>query len=118
MTDRYILLANRVAERVGKGYLSRCENGRQRLAFSKMITLCRVYDVPSEVLIERMELDLELDRVGGPEAEGLEFEELTNSGKESATRGASWEAYGFFRDAIRVAEGTNRAAPGAFVDHP
>jgi len=96
-------LSRALPERVGKGYLSRCENGRQRLAFSKMITLCRVYDVPSEVLIERMELDLELDRVGGPETEGMEFDELTNSGKKAAARGAMWEAYGYFRDAIPVA---------------
>ena len=74
-------LSRALPERIGKGYLSRCENGRQRVAFSKIITLCRVYDVPSEVLIERMELDLELDRVGGPETEGLEFEELTNRGR-------------------------------------
>jgi transcriptional regulator with XRE-family HTH domain len=85
-------LSRAVPERIGKGYLSRCENGRQRLAFSKMITVCRVYDVPSEVLIERMELDLELDRVGGPETEGLEFEELTKRGKKAAARGAMWEA--------------------------
>lgn len=96
-------LSRALPERIGKGYLSRCENGRQRVAFSKIITLCRVYDVPSEVLIERMELDLELDRVGGPETEGLEFEDLTNRGKDSATRGAAWEAYGYFRDAIPVA---------------
>ena len=95
-------LSRALPERIGKGYLSRCENGRQRVAFSKIITLCRVYDVPSEVLIERMELDLELDRVGGPETEGLEFEELTNRGEGSATRGATWEAYGYFRDAISV----------------
>jgi len=96
-------LSRALPERIGKGYLSRCENGRQRVAFSKIITLCRVYDVPSEVLIERMELDLELDRVGGPETEGLGFEELTNRGKDAATLGASWEAYGYFRDAIPVA---------------
>ena len=96
-------LSRALPERIGKGYLSRCENGRQRVAFSKIITLCRVYDVPSEVLIERMELDLELDRVGGPETEGLEFEELTNLGKKHAARGAMWEAYGYFRDAIPVA---------------
>jgi tetratricopeptide (TPR) repeat protein len=101
--DHVESLSKALPERIGKGYLSRCENGRQRLAFSKMITLCRVYDVPSEVLIERMELDLELDRVGGPETEGLGFEELTERGKEAAARGALWDAYGYFRDALPVA---------------
>ena len=59
--DEVESLSKALPERIGKGYLSRCENGRQRLAFSKMIALCRVYDVPSEVLLERMELDLELE---------------------------------------------------------
>jgi tetratricopeptide (TPR) repeat protein len=41
--------------------------------------------------------------VGGPETEGLGFEELTERGKEASTRGATWEAYGCLRDATSVA---------------
>ena len=59
-----------------KAYLSRCENGRQRIAFSKLIALSRIYEVPPEVLVERMELDLELDRIGSPDTAGLNFVEL------------------------------------------
>jgi hypothetical protein len=50
---------------VEKGYLSRCENGHQSLALSKMIALSRIYEVPAEVLVERLELDLEVEKLGG-----------------------------------------------------
>ena len=49
-------LSKAFPDSIGKANLSRCENGRQRLAFSKMIALSRIYEVPSEVLVERMEL--------------------------------------------------------------
>jgi tetratricopeptide (TPR) repeat protein len=51
-----------------------------------------------------MELDMELDRVGGPSTEGLGFAELTNRGKEAGKRGAMLDAYGYFRDAIPMAD--------------
>jgi len=85
---------------ITKSYLSRCENGLQRLALSKLIPLSRIYDVPSEVLIERMELDMELDRVGGPETAGMELDDLYVAGRSSLDEGYVWAAYGFFRDAI------------------
>jgi tetratricopeptide (TPR) repeat protein len=90
-------------EPINKGYLSRCENGRQRPAFSKVVALARIYEVPSEVLVERMELDLELDRVGAPETQGRSFAELYELGKESVRRSSFWEAYAYVRDASFVA---------------
>jgi len=105
--DDVLSLSKAFPEPVGKGYLSRCEHGGQRIAFSKLIALSRIYDVPSEVLVERMELDLELDRVGGPETEGLSFEELEATGKAASARGEMWEAYGYLRDALPGA----RSAP-------
>ena len=93
-------LSRAFPEPVDKGYLSRCENGRSRVAFSKLIALSRIYEVPAEVLIERMELDMELDRVGGPTTEGLGFEELTESGVAAAYRGELWSSYAFMRDAM------------------
>ena len=65
---------------INKGYLSRCENGHQKLAFAKVIALSRIYEVPADVLVDRMELDMELDRVGGPETEGKTFKELAKAG--------------------------------------
>ena len=96
-------LSRAFPEPVDKGYLSRCENGRSRVAFSKLIALSRIYEVPAEVLVERMELDMELDRVGGPSTEGLGFEELTERGKEAAAHGEMWHAYGYLRDAQSLA---------------
>ena len=99
--DDVASLSQTFPEKINKGYLSRCENGRQKLAFSKVIALSRIYEVPADVLVERMELDLELDRVGGPETEGMSFAELTEAGKKAFRSGYFWLAYGNLRDAVR-----------------
>ena len=96
-------LSNTFPEPIGKTYLSRCENGKQKVAFAKMIPLSRIYEVDPEVLVERMELDLELDRIGGPDTEGLSFEELFKRGKSNGERGLYWKAYGFLREALKDA---------------
>jgi tetratricopeptide (TPR) repeat protein len=98
--DDVLSLSRAFPEPVGKGYLSRCENGHARVAFSKLIALSRIYEVPAEVLVERMELDMELDRVGGPSTEGLGFAELTERGVAASYRGEVWGAYAFMRDAL------------------
>ena len=85
-------LSQSFPDTVNKGYLSRCENGRQSLAFSKVIPLSRIYKVPADVLLERMELDQELERVGGPETEGMGFAELTGAGAKAMDEGRRWDA--------------------------
>ena len=62
--DAVVSLSQTFPDIIHKGYLSRCENGFQKPAFSKIIALSRIYEVPADVLVERMELDMELDRVG------------------------------------------------------
>ena len=76
-------LSQAFAETLNKGYLSRCENGHQRLALSKVVPLGRIYGVSADVLLERIELDMELDRVGGPDTEGMTYEELRVAGRDS-----------------------------------
>ena len=90
------------AEAINKGYLSRCENGHQSVAFSKVITLSRIYEIPVEVFAERLELDMELDRVGSPETDGRTLQELTALGKQAYRRGAVWDLYAYYRDAMLV----------------
>ena len=96
-------LSRTFADPVTKSYLSRVENGRISLALSKMIPLSRIYEIPPEVLLERLELDMELDKVGGPDTELLDYAELTQRGKVAIDRGYVWDAYGYFRDAVQVA---------------
>lgn len=98
--DGVCSLSQTFADPINKGYLSRCENGHQRVAFSKIIALSRIYKVPSDVLIERIELDLELDRVGGPETEGLSYAELATQGRKQGHDGMRWAAYAMKRDAV------------------
>lgn len=93
-------LSQAFAETLNKGYLSRCENGLQRLAFSKIIPLSRIYQVSADVLLERAELDMELERVGGPDTEGMDFSSLTVAGTEALHAGYRWKAYGYLRDAV------------------
>lgn len=91
------------AEAINKGYLSRCENGHQSIAFTKIITLSRIYEIPVEVFAERLELDMELERVGGPETAGKSLEELAELGRHSYVVGAVWHIYAYFRDATMIA---------------
>ncbi len=97
-------LSQTFADNVNKGYISRCENGHQSLAFAKVIPLSRIYEVTSDALLEKMELDMELDRVGAPETDGLDFAELTQAGKDALREGNKWDGYAFLREA------RNRAA--------
>jgi tetratricopeptide (TPR) repeat protein len=96
-------LSQAFAENLEKGYLSRCENGHQGLAFSKIIPLSRIYDVPADVLLERLELDKELDHVGSPPTDGMTFAELTKSAAIALDKGFCWKGYGLLRDAISKA---------------
>ncbi|HXV75723.1 MAG TPA: helix-turn-helix domain-containing protein [Candidatus Polarisedimenticolaceae bacterium] len=101
--DAVVSLSQTFPETIHKGYLSRCENGFQKPAFSKIIALSRIYEVPADVLVERMELDMELDRIGGPDTAGLGFGQMTIRGRESLQRGYRWPAYAFLRDAVVTA---------------
>ena len=98
--DDVTSLSQTFPEKINKGYLSRCENGHQKLAFAKVIALSRIFEVPADVLVERMELDLELDRVGGPETGKMTYAELTDAGKKALQEGFFFKAYGYLRDAV------------------
>lgn len=98
--DNVYSLSQTFPEKINKGYLSRCENGHHRLAFSKVIALSRIYEVPADVLVERMELDMELDRVGSPDTEGMSYSELTLAGKRALDEGFKWKGYAYLRDAV------------------
>jgi tetratricopeptide (TPR) repeat protein len=93
-------LSQSFPDTLNKGYLSRCENGRQRLGLSKLIPLSRIYKVPSDVVLERMELDLELERVGGPDTEGMGYAALTEAGSDAMKQGQRWHAYAYLRDSL------------------
>lgn len=103
--DDVATLSRTFADPVEKGYLSRCENGHQSLALSKMIALSRIYDVAAEVLVERLELDLEVDKLGVPDTCGCSFKELTDLGVAAIRKGTKWEAYAYFRDAVPLSNG-------------
>ncbi len=101
--DDVAAMSRSLADPVDKSYLSRCENGRYGIGFSKSITLSRIYGVPTEVLAERMELDTELDRIGGPDTAGLSHAELQKRGVAAIGRGLGWDAYAYFRDSVHLA---------------
>jgi hypothetical protein len=66
--------------------------------------LTRIYEIPAEALLERMELDREVDRTGGPETCGKDFDTLCRAGGDAIARAHKWDAYAYFRDALVVAE--------------
>lgn len=103
-------LSQAFTETLNKGYLSRCENGVQCPAFSKIIPLGRIYGVPVEVLLERLELDMELDNIGSPDTCGMSYDEMTQAGAVAINQGFAWKAYALVRDAIERAK-TDDTAP-------
>lgn len=101
--DDVASLSRTLADPVVKGHLSRCENGHHGPGFSKIVTLSRLYDVPIEILAEKLELDFELDRIGGPVTEGRSFEELHRLAMAAYEKGERWNLYAFARDAVSLA---------------
>jgi len=92
-------LSQTFPESLNKGYLSRCENGKQKLALPKVVAMSRIYEVPADVFLERLELDLELEKIGGPPTEKLNWSQLREAGKNALQHGHKWEGYAFLRDA-------------------
>lgn len=98
-------LSQTFPETITKSYLSRCENGYHKLALAKLIPLSRIYEVPADAVLERMELDLELDRLGGSDTAAKGFAELADAMRQLTEHGRRWEAYACARDALACAAG-------------
>ncbi len=91
-------------EPMDKGTLSRLERGQQSPSIFRLGPLCRIYEISADALIERMELDREVDRIGGPDTDGKTFDGLHEAGAAALTRAnRKWEAYACFRDALPLA---------------
>jgi tetratricopeptide (TPR) repeat protein len=101
---------------VSKVYLSRVENGHSKIAFSRMIALCRAYEYPIDAASERLWLDLGVDRMDDPpDTAGKGAKELLREGRGYLQRGFRWHAYACARDAIAVAKTT--PVSEVFRDH-
>jgi len=93
-----------------KGTLSRLEHGRQRPAISALIPICHIYQISADALVERLELDTELDRAGAPGTDGLEVRDLLRLGRAALVQhGRKWDAYAYFREAACRAVEPGRA---------
>lgn len=98
-------------EPIDKGTLSRLERGQQAPSFFRLGPITRIYEISADALLERMELDRELDRLEGPETGGKSYDELHALGVEAVVkRNRSWDAYAYFRDAAWIAPDDKRGA--------
>lgn len=98
-------------EVIDKGTLSRLERGLQSPSIFRLGPLCRIYEISADALIEKMELDREVDRQGGPKTEGMTYDDLHAAGVEaSGQKNRNWDAYAYFRDAFHLAPEAKRAA--------
>src|SRR5215471_21019854 len=80
--DDVATLTKAYPEPVNKGYLSRAERGLSHIAFSKIVALGRVYEVPMDVFGEKVALDLEVDQLkDAPDTHGKTFGELLAEGR-------------------------------------
>ncbi|MDH3786242.1 MAG: helix-turn-helix domain-containing protein, partial [Acidobacteriota bacterium] len=104
-------LSDSFPDPISKGYLSRCENGHQKIALNKVIPLSRIYEVPSDVIVERLELDMEVDRLGAPDTEGRSFEWLRDEAKRHLDEGRGITSYALFRDSLMIAHSSPVLAP-------
>jgi transcriptional regulator with XRE-family HTH domain len=103
--ERVARLSESSAKPIDKGTLSRFERGQQRLALSTVIPISHIYDVPVDVLVERLELDIELDDLGAPDTESKSSAELRRMGSRALMRhNRKWDAYACFRDAFHRLE--------------
>ncbi|MBZ5637606.1 MAG: helix-turn-helix domain-containing protein [Acidobacteriia bacterium] len=117
LRERRGLSLNRVSEltrgspeTLDKGTLSRLERGQQVPSLFKLGPLSRIYDVRPGALIERMELDREVERLG-LETGGKSYDELHRLGGAALVAGdRKWEAYACFRDALPLAGEEKRVA--------
>ena len=83
-----------------KGTLSRFERGQQRIPLATLVPLSRIYGTPPDVLVERLELDQQLEALGGPDTTGLDPEQLVERGRCALLRAnRRWESYAYFRAA-------------------
>jgi transcriptional regulator with XRE-family HTH domain len=97
-------LSHSTSDPIDKGTLSRYERGQQTPSIHRLGPLCRIYEITADALLERMELDREVDRVGGPETIGRTYEQLYAAGAAAVARGGNkWDAYACFRDALPLA---------------
>jgi transcriptional regulator with XRE-family HTH domain len=103
--DQVARLSGTSARPLDKGSLSRFERGRQRLPLSAVIPIGHIYRVGVEVLVERLELDTELDNLGGIATDGMDVDELRRqAGEALQRRSRKWDAYAYLREALHLAE--------------
>lgn len=101
-----------------KGTLSRLEHGRQRPAVSALIPICHIYQISADALVERLELDTELDRAGAPDAEGFEVHDLLRLGRDALVQhGRKWDAYAYYREAACRAVDPRQADRAPRTEH-
>ena len=94
------ILSTSSVKPLDKGTLSRLEHGRQRPPVSALIPICHIYQISADALVERLELDTELDRAGAPDTEGIALRELLRLGRVALTQTKrKWHAYAYFREA-------------------
>jgi transcriptional regulator with XRE-family HTH domain len=97
-------LTKNTPEPIDKGTLSRLEHGQQTPSIYRLGPLSRIYAISADALLERMELDREVDRLEGPETHGKSYEDLFAAGVASVRRGnRKWHTYAYFRDALTIA---------------
>jgi transcriptional regulator with XRE-family HTH domain len=103
--DRVARLSETSVKPIDKGTLSRFEHGRQRMALSTVIPISHIYSVPVDVLVERLELDTELEHLETPDTEGKSAAELRRMGSEALLQdNRRWDALACFRDAYHRLE--------------
>ena len=85
--------------RISKAWLSRCENGLKQPSIDRLSVLSKIYHTSIGQLVDRRELEAELDAIAPIDVSSLSSEEFRERGMEFAERGELKAAIACFRGA-------------------
>ena len=85
--DHVEALTDHEGEPITRSLLSRLERGEAGVSAARLLTLARLYNLPSSELAERLDTDEELARIDFEAAAGLDAAELLRRGEEAIKTG-------------------------------
>ena len=83
--------------RISKAWLSRCENGFKEPSIDRLSVLSKIYQTSIGHLVDRREIEAELESIAPIDVSGSTFEELRQLGMEFVERGELKAGFAYFR---------------------
>src|SRR2546422_1364738 len=85
--------------RISKAWLSRCENGFKEPSIDRLSVLSKIYQTSIGHLVDRREIEAELESVASIDISKAKSEELRQRGTEALFKGELKAAFSYYRAA-------------------